>query len=246
MIVKLLQWNIWYKEDIDQIVKEITRFDADVITAQEFIQHSKINLDTAKYVAHKLGFNYFYHTADTWGGRKDKETQGNAIFSRFPITKTDFTYISPPKHNPTNALEEGRVYVETTLDIEGKPLTVGTTHLTFTPHFEITDQRKTEANKLIEVIKDKKANYIFGADLNAAPDSYIIKEFAKHLKHVGPDYSQATFANQPFDYRGMYQVEGLEWRLDYLFTTPDVRVISTQIMTTKYSDHLPILVNLEI
>jgi endonuclease/exonuclease/phosphatase family metal-dependent hydrolase len=246
MKLKFLQWNIWYKEDVDRIVEEIKRFQADVITAQEFIQHSAINLDTAKYIADKLGFNYFYHTADTWSGREEKEAQGNAVFSRFPIKKTEHTYISPPRHNPVNALEEGRIYVETTLDINGKSLVVGTTHLSFTPHFEITEPRKIEADNLIKVIKNKKSNYIFGADLNAGPDSYVIKEFEKYLQNVGPNYDEKTFANQPFDYYGMYQVEGIEWRLDYVFASDDIKVIKAEVMQTKYSDHLPILAEIEI
>lgn len=246
MIIKFLQWNIWYKEDVDSIVEEIKRSQADIITAQEFIQHSKTNLDTAKYIADKLGFNYFYYTADTWSGREEKDAQGNAIFSRFPIVNTQQIHISPPKHNPVNALEEGRIYVETTLDIEGKQLEVGTTHLSFTPHFEITEPRKIEADNLINIIKNKKTNYIFGADLNAAPDSYIIKEFEKYLQNVGPDYNEKTFANQPFDYRGMFQVEDIEWRLDYIFASNDIKVITAQVMETKYSDHLPILAEIEI
>lgn len=246
MKLKFLQWNIWYKENVDHVVREIKRSQADVITAQEFIQHSKINLDTAKYVADGLGFNYFYYTADTWSGRAEKETQGNAILSRFPIVNTKHTYISPPKHNPVNALEEGRIYLETTLDIGEEKLVVGTTHLSFTPHFEITDQRKIEADNLINIIKNKKTNYIFGADLNAAPNSYIINKFEQYLKNAGPAYDQKTFANQPFDYRGMFQVMDMEWRLDYVFASHDIKIINAQIMKTKYSDHLPILVEIKI
>lgn len=246
MRIKLLQWNVLYKEDVDRIVQEIKRSQADIITAQEFIQHSKTNLDAAKYIADKLDFNYFYYAADTWSGREDRDSQGNAIFSRFPIVDAQHIHISPPKHNPLNASEEGRVYVEVTLDIEGKPLTVGTTHLSFTPYFKITDQRRGEADGLIEIIKNKKSNYVFGADLNAAPDSYIIKQFEKYLKNMGPDYDQKTFANQPFDYRGTFQSEGLEWRIDYLFATRDIEINSAKVMTTKYSDHLPILAEIKI
>lgn len=244
-MIKILQWNIWYKENIDKIIQEIKRSGADIITAQEFILHDQKDIDTAKYVAEQLGFNYFYFTADTWSGRKDKDGQGNAIFSHFPIVSTQHKHINPPKHNPANALEEGRIYVEVTLNIGGKPLTVGTTHLTFTPDFEITAERKKETDKLLEIVSQKKSAYILGADLNAGPDSYVISELEKHLQPVGPDHSQPTFANQPFDYYGIYQVEGLEWRLDYLFATADISVHNAQIFETKYSDHLPILAKIE-
>lgn len=246
MKIKFLQWNILYKENPDHIAQEIENIGADVIAAQEFIQDSRKNIDTAKQVAERLGFNYFYQAADTWDSNPIRESQGNAIFSRFPIIDTQYTHIRSPKHNPINALEEGRVYTEATLDIKGKQLTVGTTHLSFAPYFEVTPHRKEEADNLINLIKNKKSNYIFGADLNAAPNSYTIKQFEKHLKNAGPDYNEKTFSTKSFDYRGMFQVEGLEWRIDYVFATPDIQITNTQIVKTKYSDHLPILVEIEL
>jgi len=219
---------------------------ADIIVAQEFIQDSRRSVDTAQQVAEKLGFNYFYQAADTWDSHLDRESQGNAVFSHFPIVDTHYVHINSPKHNPINALEEGRAYIEVTLDIEGKELTVGTTHLSFAPYFEINDHRKKEVDNLIEAIKNKKSNYIFGADLNAAPDSYTVKQFEKYFKNIGPDYDEKTFANKPFDYRGMFQVEGLEWRIDHVFASNDIQSINSQIVKTKYSDHLPILVEIEL
>ncbi|MBU0576263.1 endonuclease/exonuclease/phosphatase family protein [Patescibacteria group bacterium] len=246
MKLKFLQWNIWYKENPDNIIQEIQNSAADIVTAQELIQNSKTNVDTAQYIADRLGFNYFYQTADTWDNREEKKAQGNAIFSRFPIVKSDCVYLQKPKHNPTNALEEGRVYLEVLFDIHGKKLTIGTTHLSLTPHFKITNQRKKEINNLIGVIKNKKSDYILGADLNVVPGSYTIKQLEKYLKSAGPDYGENTFANQAFDYRGMFQVKGLEERLDYVFATDDIRVIGAQVFPTKYSDHLPILVEIEL
>ncbi len=33
--MKVLQWNIWYKEDINNIASELKRIDADVVCIQE-------------------------------------------------------------------------------------------------------------------------------------------------------------------------------------------------------------------
>jgi endonuclease/exonuclease/phosphatase family metal-dependent hydrolase len=246
MKIKFLQWNVLYKENPDHIAQEIKSLGVDVVVAQEFIQDSRKNIDTAKQVAGKLGFNYFYQAADTWDNHPDRESQGNAVFSRFPIVGTYYTHINSPKHNPINALEEGRVYVEVSLDIKGKELTVGTTHLSFAPYFKITDQRKNEADNLIKAIKNKKTHYIFGADLNATPDSYTVTQLEKYLQNVGPDDDKKTFANKPFDYRGMFEVKGIEWRIDHAFASNDIQVTSAQVVKTKYSDHLPILVEIEL
>ena len=44
--MKILQWNIWYKEDINNIAKELKRIDADVVCIQElsFIGDDRTNV----------------------------------------------------------------------------------------------------------------------------------------------------------------------------------------------------------
>jgi endonuclease/exonuclease/phosphatase family metal-dependent hydrolase len=246
MTLKFLQWNVWFKENIDHIVTEIKHSQADIITAQEFILDSRYQTDTAAYLAEQLGFNYFYYSAAIWDNRPEKEAQGNAIFSKFPILNTHHVFLRPAKHNPKNAFEEGRVYLEATLEIGEQELVVGTTHLTFTPQFEITPPRQQEAENLLKIFQTKKSRYIFGADLNALPTSSIVKEIEKLLVHAGPTYQENTFANQPFNYRGIVKIPDLSCRLDYVFATPDIKIKNTQTLTTPYSDHLPILAEIEL
>jgi len=67
---------------------------------------------------------------------------------------------------------------------------------------------------------------------------------SKHLLHVGPDFKQNTWPTKPFDYHG-FKENDLSWRLDYIFATKDVRVKKVEIINTQYSDHLPILLEVE-
>lgn len=82
-------------------------------------------------------------------------------------------------------------------------------------------------------------------DFNSAPDSSTIKKIETRLKAIGPDYSELTFTTKPFQHEA-FRVDGLEWRLDYIFATSDIKVLSSKIIETDYSDHLPILAEIEV
>lgn len=233
--MRLLQWNIWYKENPKNILRALQQIDADVICLQELTTGTVLHdgLDVPKYLADGLGFNYFYKEAQVEGS----ETLGNAIFSRFPFTKTDFVFIQEFKEKPADYSDEGRVYVE----VETNGYTIGAIHMSYTHRFEMTPQKKRETDELVSVIATKRSKYLLAGDFNALPDSYTITEVGKRLKNAGPDFDQKTWTTKPFSYQG-FTANTLDWRLDYVFMTPDIAVQGAKIVDTQYSDHLPILI----
>jgi len=245
--MKLLQWNIWYKEDIDNILSTIKEINPDVICLQELTinhPHHNQNIDTPRFIAEGLGFKYFFKEAQKSISNGHERKYGNAIFSRFPIIDSKFYYIQdlqdPNIQNPDYS-KEGRVYIESIIEVDGKKFTIATTHMSYTHEFASTPEKKVETNKLIEILKEKNSNFIFTGDLNLLPNSYTINELSKLLKNAGPTLEQNTWTTKPFSYNG-FNADTLNWRLDYCFVTPDIEVKSSQIIDTPYSDHLPILI----
>ncbi|MEN9390267.1 MAG: hypothetical protein RLZZ283_367 [Candidatus Parcubacteria bacterium] len=254
--MKLLQWNIWYKENIKNVLELIREINPDIITLQELTinswrqaivnQNCNETHDTAKYIADELGFNYYFKEGQAEKVDGVEQILGNAIFSRYPIVKQNFSYIQEPLDTSLPILDyslEGRVYLEVTLDVEGKELTVGTTHMSYTHRFLPTPAKDAETNKLLEILKEKKSNYIFAADFNSLPDSRVITETQRILKNAGPALTENTWTTKPFSYNG-FDANTLDWRLDYCFATPDVLVTSAKVIETDYSDHLPILIEI--
>ena len=86
---------------------------------------------------------------------------------------------------------------------------------------------------------------IFTGDLNITPNTESIKLIEKHLKNCGPNYNESTWTTKPFDFMGFKETK-LKWRVDYVFASKDVKVLNSKIIKTKYSDHLPILVEIEV
>lgn len=245
MIVTLLQWNLWYKEDPHLIVQEIKKLNPDIICAQELIIHTGKEINTPEKIASCLKYDYVYQKAESWDNREEKESQGNAIFYRLPLIKTSFTYIQDPKHNPPSASYEGRVYLKARFKVNKKFIDIATVHLSYSPCFKINPRRRKEADNLINIIKKKSKSFVFTGDLNATPSSYVIKKICQYLKNAGPDFQEKTWTTRPFDYHG-FQEDKLNWRLDYVFTSPDVQVIKAEIIKTTLSDHLPILIRFRI
>lgn len=170
---------------------------------------------------------------------------GNGIFTKFNIIKKNHLFTQDPKPIQTSYQDEGRVYVETELNINNTPLTIATTHLSYVHRFQINEQKKIEIDKFIEIVKKKNNKYLVTGNLNSTPDSYAVLELSKYLSNCGPSYEEPTWTTKPFDYQGFYE-DRLRWRLDYIFASKDIKILSSEIIKTNYSDHLPILVKFNI
>lgn len=97
----------------------------------------------------------------------------------------------------------------------------------------------------MDFFKNNTNRLIFTGDLNVAPNTESIRQIEKRLVHCGPDYRKPTWTTKPFSYNG-FEEDKLRWRLDYAFATKDIKVINSKIIKTKHSDHLPILIEIEI
>lgn len=245
--IKLLQWNIWYKEKIENVLKILKEIDADILCLQELSNDSIFNknIDTAKYLQENLQMNMFYKDSNTWA-TYNKKSQGNAILTRYQIIKSDFKYLQEPNHDIKDASREGRIYLEAAIKINDKELTIATTHLSYTSRLEMTDAKKKEVDNLVNILKTKKNNYIFTGDLNSLPESYTIKEISKYLKNAGPDFNVKSWTTKNHEDKWGFKTDKLDWRIDYIFCTKDMQIKSAEILNVPYSDHLPILIEFNI
>jgi endonuclease/exonuclease/phosphatase family metal-dependent hydrolase len=243
MILSLLQWNIWYKEDIRDIAKFLREHPADVVCLQELtIQNIPETGHTPDYIAKQLGYHHFCKEIDLGEG---KINIANGIFSKYSIVSTSWEWINEPTGTDRYD-DEYRAYVEVTLDIDGTRVTIATVHMSYTNAFVSTPRKQQETQYLIDILKTKKrGRFIFTGDLNAMPGSPTIEAISSVLKHIGPGVSQTTWTTKPFSYDDFEETK-LNWRLDYIFATPDVKAISAEILKTKYSDHLPIFAEVKL
>lgn len=216
--------------------------DADVVCLQELsIDNPEQSVkDSVAYIAEGLGFNVHSQiiTLDD-----DTMKLANAIFSRFPLTGKKSVWINEPTGTGKYD-DEYRAYVEACIEVEGQEIKIGTVHMSYTHAFEPTDRKLEETDKLVDCIKDNRTRYVLTGDFNAQPNSEVIQKIQKYITPADSGLSTKTWTTKPFDYEG-FKADALEWRLDYVFATDDLSVLSSEIISTEYSDHLPILVKLE-
>jgi endonuclease/exonuclease/phosphatase family metal-dependent hydrolase len=236
MQVSILQWNVWYKENIYNVAKFLLEHPADIICLQELtIQDIPETGHTPDYIAKQLGYHHFYKEIDLGEG---KIPVANGIFSRHPIIDTNWVWINAAT-GTGHYDDEYRAYLEATVDIDGNKLTIGTTHMSYTNAFISTSRKEQEAKKLMSILNTKKQAFVFTGDLNAPPGSPTINNISKRLVNVGPDYTKKTWTTKPFSYDGFEETQ-LNWRLDYIFATRDIKTVSAEVLNTEYSDHLPV------
>jgi endonuclease/exonuclease/phosphatase family metal-dependent hydrolase len=244
MILSILHWNIWYEEDARNIATALKEHPADIVCLQELsigYPGGAIH-DVPAYLAEQLGYHSYYKELPIESTDGSKLTLADGIFSKYPIKDSRYTWINQPKAGG-GYNDEYRVYVEIDVEIEGKKLTVATSHMSYTDRFEPTESKKHETDLLVGELKKHHDRFVFTGDLNAQPGSYTINAISDVLQNAGPDESQKTWTTKPFSYNG-FEAKSLDWRLDYVFTTPDIKVESAEVLKTDYSDHLPILAKL--
>jgi endonuclease/exonuclease/phosphatase family metal-dependent hydrolase len=236
MNITLLQWNTWYKEDINNKISLLKQINADIYCLQE-LNETKNEFNQ---IRNELNLNGYLGLTKT-----DHGGQGNAIFTKYPITTSYSTFIKQPKEHRKSFSDEGRIYIETEIQIDDKTLVIGTTHISYTDSFKETKEKEKESKILLDILNKHKKSYIFSGDLNVTEDSKLIKTLEKDFINAGPEYIEKTWTTKDFDYNG-FKVTDLEYRLDYIFTTQDIKIINSEIINTDYSDHLPILTEIKI
>ena len=242
MRFNVLQWNVWFKEDIDNVIGVLREINPDVICLQELTQgYAEQSQDnTWEHIKHELGY-YGVHQTIPIVTDSDEWLQANAIFSRYPLHARQEEWLHEP-HNLDDPSDQFRGYLEAVVTIKGVQTTIGTAHMSFL-NYEGDDD--PELRKLLEIRSRKRGKYILTTDANAEPSSRRITELAQHLKHAGPPYSENTWTTKVHK-TPEFEASALDWRYDYVFVSPDITVLDATIIDTDVSDHLPVLVTVDV
>lgn len=239
MQFKLLSWNIWQGNHLSEIIDFLKKQNPDIIGLQEVIE--KDNTNTAQQIAEKLGYQYVYYPAISQ--TRLGYPQGNAILTKLPIIETKRHFLSDMTLYKNTAETEPRIAVESKLKIGDTHLNVFSVHLAYSHKFQPSDTRNLQISNLINLLPD--SHTVLMGDFNSHPDSPYIQKLTQKLNNTDKNPIQPTWTIYPFNYEGFQETQ-LKHRLDYIFTSKDIKVKTSAIENSTGSDHLPISAIIEI
>ncbi len=227
MQLKILSWNIWYDCKFQETIKFLKTSNADIIGLQEVVSND-LTRDVIGYLK-KFGYDHVFSPALKL---EDDRTVGNAIFSKYKIIKNEVYNLSE---------EKSRNAVKVEVNINRKVLNIFNTHLLHT-HQKFSAIQDTQVDSLIKVLPSD--HLVLMGDFNAIPDSSVIRKMRDVLVDTDPS-SKPTWSIYP-EGCPTCNPQALDTRLDYIFTSKDMKTHSFNVEQANGSDHLPISVFFEI
>ena len=174
-----------------------------------------------------------------------KVESGQAIF-----VKKTFKAVSPGKTFVYRKTENDRGFLMyADLQKEGKTFSVGNIHGKWSPGNKFdTPIRLKQSQKIISFFKKKNLPTIVGGDFNLMPETESVGMFIKEgyrnlIKEFKIDSTrnELTWASKQNDPGFVKQ-----YFSDYVFTSPEIKVMDFSVPKIQVSDHLPLILDFEI
>jgi endonuclease/exonuclease/phosphatase family metal-dependent hydrolase len=261
-VIRVLSWNVSRWDERNKEIRGGISFrplmldfiqmqDADILCLQEFFECSNPEYFQATIPAIKaMGYEYyyFYPTSILRGG---DFKYGLCIFSRFPFIDTSGL-------NPYKSIHsEGVAFAD--IKVNSTVIRIFTTHLE-SPGLNKDDYNSNGTAKLSRTvfskikssydIKNKQADFvrsqadaspypaIICADVNDVPNSYAYFKVRGNKKDV--------FLEKGAGLGRTLRYISPTLRIDYIFTDPRLKVLSYYREKLPYSDHYPLVTDLQL
>lgn len=241
-MIKILTYNIQHgldyqlrindnirKVDLDKVSKIIKERNPDIVSFNEVYNTVDNSNDEyfnqIKYLAEKNGYPYylFSQAIETKNG-----PYGNAFMSKIPFENYEIIKVKDPIERTEKVFYESRVITKFSF----KDFNI------FSTHFGLAKSEQENAYKaLMNNLDDKKS--IFIGDLNMTPDNEIINKI-KNTFIDSTEYINTLSNNYTFP-----SINPIK-KIDYIFVSKSIKIISSEVINYIYSDHLPIETIIEI
>lgn len=208
------------KIDFQIMADAIKKCEADIVGLNE-MRDKGVREDyenQAEILSQLTGIKYHYFAkAVMFNG---ENPYGNAILSKYPIISAETILVPDP--NPRT----GTGYYETRCLLKAK-LEGGITVLVI--HFGLNpDEQKNAVKTVLKHIEKEKC--IVMGDFNVTPEDEILKPIRERMKDTA-DYFGKPLLSFPSDVP--------DRKIDYIFVSDDIEVISADIPEIIASDHRP-------
>ncbi len=251
MKLKLVSINIYQGILLDEVCAFIEKERPDIVTMQE-VYDSKDPLAPMRYrswgeLKKRLDFaSHDYEPALIDNRKEGKFPQGNAILSRFPITARDVVFFNEPFRDDyvdiiTNNPIQPHVLQHVVLETPAGEVHVFNVHGPWDLDGDNFSERRRQMSEAILKGTKGKSNVLVAGDTNAKPTNQAIRNLEPQLVNVFGHELKSTFNMSRKDNPGYATAV-----VDMILVSPDVKVLSKKCPNVDVSDHLPLVVEVEI
>lgn len=208
------------KIDFEVMANAIKTVGADVVGLQEMRGNGENEeyVDQTKILSELSGLPYYEFGKAIYF--ENLGPYGNSIISRYPIISSEIIPIPDPSPKTGKKYYETRAILKVRLE---NGITVLVTHFGLND-----DEQKNAVSTIIENLEPKKC--VLMGDFNLTPDSEILKPIKEKMVDTA-DLCTSKCLTFPSD--NPYE------KIDYIFVTPDIEIISAEIPEIIASDHRP-------
>ncbi len=212
--------------DFELMASVIKSLDADVVGLQEMRGEGADPDYTAQVekLSELCGMKYYYFARAI--DVKNKGPYGNGIISKLPIVNAEVIPIPDPPTRISGHGYETRCILKA--ELEGG-LTVLVTHFGLNP-----DEQQNAVKTVAEAIRDQGC--VLMGDFNVTPENRVLEPIRRKMRDTAElfDSEKLSFPSDKPDRK-----------IDYIFVTPDVKVIDADIPPIVASDHRPYIIEIQ-
>ena len=226
--MKLMSFNTQHclnyleqKIDFNIMARTIKEWDAHIVGLNEmrsFCESDSEYADQTAILSSLTGMQYYYFAeAIRFYGTKP---YGNGMLSKLPIISAETVIIPDPDPKKYNGYYETRCILKAKLQGD---ITVLIVHMGLNP-----DEQENAVKTVIEKLADSRC--ILMGDFNMKPDNPLLKPIKERMIDTA-DYFGEPKLSFPSDKPNR--------KIDYIFVSPDVEIISADIPAIVSADHRP-------
>lgn len=208
------------KIDFEIMADAIKKCSADIAGLNE-IRDKGADIDyenQTAILAELTGMKYYYFAKAI--EFNSKNPYGNSFISKYPILSAQTIPVPDPQYKTGNEYYETRCLLK--VKIEGG-ITVLVTHFGLN-----TDEQKNAVETVLKHLEHEKC--ILMGDFNVTPEDKILNPIRERMKDTA-DFFETELLSYPSDKP--------REKIDYIFVSKDLEVISADIPAIVASDHRP-------
>lgn len=252
MKLKIVCLNLWHGGRLfDQALDFLRSEDADIVALQEVNDAADPALEprfrTLIELRQRLLYPYYHYApSDTCLWPEGKVINGLAVLSKLPIVASNVTFFLEPYQDdyvdtPENWPKRPRNLQHVTIALPNTTLNVYNFHGVWDLDGDNYSPQRKRMSEVILQSTEGKENVILTGDSNAKETNPAMRAIEAHLASVFGSERTTSFNMKQKDNPGYATAV-----VDHMYVSPNIRVLSKQCPDVNVSDHLPLVVELEI